>query len=166
MNNITVLQHKTIDDFSDLLDVVRFNSFNELDCWNSNPVDAVNCIFSCLNGIAKRTVIKIDNYLDVPKRNDFPKWRHNGGHVSKARNFWNYFYHKHPDCELFMRDAPDFFGTIGDNIFYGDIGQVSVRSFAFSIKHLRKGDLWISVLDDGSRQIIIEPLADVPLLQM
>ncbi len=63
--------------------------------------------------------------------------------------------------EIKFSDSPDFEGTLFKNTpFLGDIGQVSISTFIFSMLQLNIGNLWISV-PDAYHQVILEPLVNL-----
>jgi len=145
------------------LDIIDFNRLNGH--W-SDSSGALKTIFSWFDGMAVATVAKIHNYLEAPKRDDWPGWDHCGSHSGVGQTYWNWFWWNHPNGELCFDDQPDFFGMFDDGSrFWGDVGKVSASTFAMSQKFLRKNDLWISLLGDGSRQVLIESLVDIPKLR-
>ena len=141
------------------LDIIDFNRLNGH--W-SNSADALKTIFSWFDGMAVVTVAELQNYIKAPGRDDWPGWDHVGSHEDVGKSYWNWFWWNHPKGELYFSDAPDFYGKFEDGSrFWGDVGRVSASTFAYTQKMLRKHDLWISLLGDGSRQVLIEPLVDI-----
>lgn len=144
-----------------IVDLQRPNGF-----WNS-PGDALRTIFSWLDNSATFTIADIHDFDVAPKRDDFPNWSHVGRHQEVGEKLWNWFHWKFPNSLLQLHDSPDFSGRFYDPEiqggccwFCGDIGRVSASAFAISISRMNANQLWISVVNGGYRQIIIEPLAD------
>ena len=137
------------------LDIIDFSRLNGY--W-PNLYDAIRTIHSWV-GNGKFFV----SHVQIPKfhgyyRNDFPGWEHTGRHIEKGKRYWNWFMSTRHDRRdtLQFSDSPDFYGTIGANSFWGDIGQVSPMAFMQSIKWMKEGDLWISIPSEGEYQIVLE----------
>lgn len=147
------------------LNIMDFNRPNGV--W-SNPGDALETISSWLIHRARFTKIEVMDFEDAPVRDDCPDWKHYGKtHGPIGENLRNWFYWKFPHSKLALADEPDFYGwfAVDDGFdhkpkFWGDIGKVSISTFSRTIKGMSNGDLWISVLDEGRRQVIIELLVD------
>jgi len=124
---------------------------------------AMRTIFSFMrDGNATYEVFNVPNFEDAPVRQDFPDWYHPGDHVRIARIFWNWFHHHFPAYKLMLGDSPDF-QCIKSNprhCIWGDFGQVSASAFALCQKFMRAGDMWMSVLDGGSKHVLITYWSD------
>jgi hypothetical protein len=122
-------------------DIIDFNRLNGV--WN-NSADALKTIFSWFDQTATLTIVKVADFRDAPSRGDWPGW-------------------KHPAGRLVFSDEPDFYGQLENDgpMFWGDIGKVSASTFAMTQKGLGPQRLWISLLGDGSKQVIIESLLDI-----
>jgi hypothetical protein len=159
-----ILESKLIDSAEDLY---RWNiiDFNRLNGYFEHSGHAMDTIFGWFNKLAHITVIDLgEKFFDVPKRSDFPQWKHVGNHESVARDYWNFFkhYHNKPGNSLHFSDAPDFYGELNGQRFWGDIGQVSASAFALTQKQMGAHDIWISLLYAGEMQVVIESFIDIP----
>lgn len=139
------------------LDIIDFRRLNGY--W-SDPGAAMRTIFSHMcDGRASYCVYQVPDFDDAPLRNDFPNWTHVGDHVQLGRRFWNWFHHRFAKYHLNLSDSPDFQAhRIDDSTrhwIWGDFGQVSASAFALSQKQMVPDDMWISVLDDGYRHVVI-----------
>lgn len=115
------------------------------------------------------THLEVDmrQFPEVP---GFPAWDHVGTHhIPLARLYWNMFHATTPG-ELQFHDAPDFSGLLyleqgkPPIAFQGDIGQVSLSTFAIDVlPQMHKGDLWISIIDER-HHVLIEFLEDIGAL--
>lgn len=138
------------------LDIVDFNRVNN---HFNNPREALEVATSWVKGLAIVTLVEVDDFWTVPKRDDFPGWDHVGYHPTVGRQYWNWFYHHHPKGELYLSDSPDICGILEDGaLLFGDFGKVSAPTFIMALKRMTKGDIWVSISLDGSRQVIIEYL--------
>jgi len=161
MKDIKIISKKLITTPFDLMNE-SFIDFNRLNGCFKSPAEAIRNIFSWFDHRATMTIVDIFIFHDAPKRNDFPGWNHIGNHSSLGKLYWNWFFLNHPDGELHFGDSPDFYGNFADGqMFWGDIGRVSASAFALTQKGMGIGDLWISILGDGVRQIVIESHTDV-----
>ncbi len=139
------------------LDIIDFDRLNGY--W-PNPGAAMRTIFSHIkDGRASYSIYQVPDFDSVPSREDFPKWKHTGDHLQLGKRFWNWFLFKFPQYELNLMDSPDFqaikrTGERSDWI-WGDFGRVSASAFAWSQKMMRPGHIWISVMDDGYRHVVI-----------
>lgn len=148
------------------LDIIDFNRLNG--CFR-NSAEAITTIFSWFNPhnfsghkIATVTIIEVPDFFNAPQRDDWPGWEHSGRHVEVGRNYWNWFFLGQPKGELHLGDSPDFYGQLpNEHNFWGDIGKVSASTFAMVQKTLGANDLWISLLDEGKTQVIIETHLDL-----
>jgi hypothetical protein len=144
------------------LDIVQWNQVNGY--WGNNPARAMTVIDRWMSKRVGYTLVKVD-MQEFPVRDGFPEWAHTGSpHDAVGRMFYNTF-HATQKGELTFTDSPDLEGTIFmegyRNVpFLGDIGQVSLSTFIFSMLRLNAGDLWISV-PDAYHQVILEPLANL-----
>ena len=152
-----IISQKLITDPFDIIDAGIIDLHRLNGHWKTSG-DALRTIFSWFDRKATLTVAHIPTFHDAPERNDWPGWVHVGNHSAYGKLYWNWFFWNHPGGELHFSDSPDFFGNFpkGES-FWGDIGIVSASAFALTQKGMRLGDLWISVLDDGTRQVLIEP---------
>ncbi len=137
----------------------------------ASPSKTIHGISRWLIGRARYTISQVD-MKQSPTRDDFPGWRHIGGHIEMGELYWNWF-HDHfshiPEKELLFSDSPDMWGSITfpeeDGLsqhkihFWGDIGMVSASAFIESIIQMQKGDLLITICSE-KRQIIVEALVD------
>lgn len=159
-----VLEQKEFSSPEDIgnLHIIDFNRCNGL--WNNNPFKAIQAVSSMLVGRASYTVIDHDLRM-YPDRNDFPTWQHAGDHYDLGRLYWNMFHATYVG-ELRFSDMPDFSGTLTTTAgviqnIYGDIGVVSVSSFAVeALVRMNTGDIWVSVLDEKT-QVILEATEDI-----
>jgi len=134
-------------------DIIDFNRLNGV--WN-NSGDALKTIFSWFDHSATITKVRIPDFHEAPVRDDWPGWDHIGHHAEIGQAYWNWF-HLHKKGTLNFSDAPDFYGVFeGGGMFWGDVGKVSASTFAMTQKGMSAGDLWISLLEDGNLQVIIE----------
>lgn len=139
------------------LDIIDFNRLNGV---FRDTREALETVFSWFNNTAVVTDAIIDDFFDAPKRIDWPGWDHCGNHPEIGELYWNWFFWKGLGTIQFS-DSPDFHGTIGDKLFFGDIGKVSASTFALTQKGMGSHDLWISILDNGRRHIIVETQIDI-----
>ena len=112
------------------------------------------------------TIAEVGAYESAPEGPTFPNWNHNPEHNRMARHFWRWFYWRHPRGYLYLADQPDFGGHWGREEgphFYGDFNSVSVQAFLMTLAGMTAEDLWISVVQGGAKQVIIEPCYDVGL---
>jgi len=150
--------------FTSELDIMKLGiiDWNRLNGSWRNPQDALQTISSWFLLGAAYTIIQQD-LTEFPDRDDWPGWRHAGRHDRLGRLYWNAFYGSDMGTITFA-DEPDFSGTLVfpryKRHFWGDIGKVSAQCFAMTQKCMRKGDLWISVLDERT-QVIIEADYDI-----
>jgi len=151
--------------FTSELDIMKLNIFdwNRLNGSWRNPADALRTISSWFVRNAGYTLARED-LTAFPERDDWPGWKHAGRHERLGRLYWNAFHASEMGMITFS-DEPDFHGTLilGDGYeshFWGDVGKVSAQCFAMTQKCMRKGDLWISVLDERT-QVIIEACSDI-----
>jgi hypothetical protein len=156
-NNI--LAEGTFSLESDLMSL-NIIDFNRLNGYWSDPGAAMRTLFSHLrDGFALYAIYDVPNFDSAPERSDFPNWTHVGNHVQLGRRFWNWFRFHFPDYVLNLGDSPDFqahkIDSSGHHWIWGDFGQVSASAFALSQKQMAPGDMWISVLDDGPRHVVI-----------
>ena len=145
------------------LDIIDWNRLNGH--WR-NPGEALNTISSWLtlngHGGFFASWLEIDSWREYyhgnHRRNDFPGWEHVGSHVEVGMAYWDWFMDTREDDRdcLKFSDSPDFFGTIGNNKFLGDIGKVSASTFSMAVKQFVEGDLWITLAGNGSLQIVLE----------
>ena len=135
------------------LHIIDFGRLNG--CWE-NELDAMETIGSWFINKAVVTQMKIKDFHHSPPCDKPFSWQHIGGHVSIGKRYRDWFDWVHPEEELNFGDSPDFWGRIGDQMFWGDIGKVSASTFALTQKGMGAHDLWISLLGDGSHQVIIE----------
>ncbi len=139
------------------LEIIDFDRLNGY--WQYRD-QAMDTIFSWFKHQALVTIFEIEDYEDLPQRDDFPEWDHVGSHDIEAKTYWNWFRVAHPDAELKLSDSPDFYGTFGNgNRFFGDFGKVSASAFAYTQKQMREHDLWISVF--SRRHVVIEPMFNI-----
>ena len=122
--------------------------------------EAQDTILSWFENVAIASRITIEGFHEAPERDDFPDWQHVGAHERDAKLFWNWFHFAHQNGELFLSDQPDFSGKFENGCrFWGDFGQVSASTFAYSQKQMRAHELWISVFQD--HHVVIEPQVDI-----
>lgn len=137
----------------DIIDFKRVSHFR-------NQRQALEIAAGWLKGIALVTVVEVDDFWDIPDRDDFPGWDHVGHHPKTGKQFWNWFHYHNPGSELYLGDSPDLCGILeGGSLFFGDIGMVSASAFILSVKTLSQNDIWISVSLDGTKQTVIEIVA-------
>jgi len=135
-------------------EIIDFNRLNAV--WK-NSGDALKTIFSWFDNVATITKVRIPDFHDAPIRDDWPEWKNIGNHPQIGKAYWNWFFLHHERGELNFSDAPDFYGEFeGGGMFWGDIGKVSASTFAMTQKGMSAGDLWISLLEDGGLQVVIE----------
>lgn len=159
---IKMYEIKTPDDFLKLGIV----DFNKLGSYWENKTDAVNCISSWVSpgGMSGFSVMEYTpEDWKMYERDDFPIWRKKNISPKKkemAKNYWDWFmtYQYKYKKELAFYSNPDFCGTLDNTKFYGNIGKISPVDFSIAIKGLEKHDLWITLLNDGGKQIIMEAL--------
>lgn len=155
-----VISSKMIETELDLmeLNIVDFKRSSSF----VNQREALEVATSWLKGIARVTIVGVDDFWDIPDRDDFPGWGHVGHHPQIGKQFWNWFHHWNPESELYFGDSPDLCGVLNTGaLFFGDIGQVSATAFIMSVKSMAKHDLWITISPDGTKQTLIELLASV-----
>jgi hypothetical protein len=157
-----IIKQKLITSTEDILEanIIDFNRLNG--CWDS-PVGALQTILSWFRNAATIAYFQIEDFYDAPEREDWPGWKHIGNHPELGRKYWNWFFWKHSNGQLWFSDSPDFGGILPSddsgrrNWFWGDIGKVSASAFARVQKQMSDGDIWISVLGDGKQHVVIEP---------
>lgn len=156
----TAKRHGLFKSPSDLLslEIIDFNRLNG--SW-ANPGAAMDTIFSHLrDGRASYVVYDVPEFWEAPLSPGFPEWNHVGNHPAIGRQLWNWFRWRLPEYELKFMDSPDFCATRSTggrtHFIWGDIGTVSASAFAYSQKLMRQGDMWMSILDDGSRHVLID----------
>jgi len=135
------------------LNIIAWENLNG--CWE-NALDAMETISSWFIDRAVVTQAKINDFDNAPPSDKPFAWSHTGNHVPIGEKYHNWFDWVHPKDELHFSDSPDFYGRMGEALFWGDIGRVSASTFAMTQKGMGKGDIWISLLRDGSHQVIIE----------
>jgi len=154
----------SIDDITRLnfIDFKRTNGH-----WEDNIYRAIQATSNLLVNTTAYTVVEID-LKAFPVRDDWSEWGHIGNHEGLGKLYWNFFFYEFEgySSQLRFADMPDFTGSFIDkegkeHTIYGDVGQVSVSTFAVDVlPRLRCNDLWVSVLDER-RQIILEPFIDI-----
>ncbi len=156
-SNAKIIRSEWIKSRNDLweLDFIRFQG--GLNGYWRNPEEAMDTIASWFVGRAVYSIVDVgDGFYTAPERTDFPDWKHVGNHVKVGKQYWNWFHQcSGADEELHFSDSPDFWGRLGSNSFWGDIGRVSASALAFTQKQMGEHDLWISILDT-SHQLVIE----------
>jgi hypothetical protein len=162
---LKVLEQGYITSSADIgkLNIVDLHRCNGI--WANNSVLAMQAISGLMVGRTFYSIFQCD-LRQFPKRADFPVWHHAGNHLSLARLYWNAF-HELFQGQLQFHDSPDFSGTFFDEEssevvrFQGDIGQIAASTFCLDVlPHMKKGDLWISVVS-AQRHIVIEFLDDI-----
>lgn len=160
-----IISRKLITDPMDIMraDIIDFGRLNG---YFENSAEALNTIFSWFNRMAVITHIEIDDFLDAPKRNDWPGWEHVGNHSEWGEQLWNWFHWKNPAGEIMFSDSPDFRGFVDKDagwsgpIFHGDLGLASPIAFVEAQSGMRAHDLWVTHKND--RQICcIEPQVSI-----
>ena len=157
-NMITkTIELKTIRDILSL-DIVDLNRLNGY--W-SNPAECIDSMWSWLTMNGKggffASWVEPDTW-GQHTREDFPEWKHVGNHVSVGIDYWAWFMstRQNDSDSLSFSDSPDFYGDIGSNHFWGDIGKCSPDVITRTVKQMQAGDLWISLVGDGSLHIVLE----------
>lgn len=158
-----ILQQGMIKSPSDIttLHIIDFKRTNGY--YNNDIFLAIDIVSKWLVDTTMYTIVELD-LKQFPKRDDFPGWKHVGGHVPIGQLYWNFFQYQFGDDspELYFADMPDFTGSFLDdngiqrNVF-GDIGEVSVSTFMLeAVPYMQAHDLWVSVINEN-RQVILEP---------
>lgn len=148
---------------ADVADIYRLNGY-----WNT-PGDALDRIFSILrSGSAVYGIYDVPDFDAAPPRDDFPGWRHVGGHEAVGRRLWNWFHWRMPLYRVSFSDSPDFQAITNiegghTHFIWGDIGRVSASTFVYTLLQMRAGDLWMSIKNEGRTHVIIMFLG--PLLR-
>jgi len=143
---------------ADIIDIQRCSPF-------PNSAKALQACYSGLERAAYLTIIEINDFWDAPEREDWSGWKHSSNHDKIGEQLWNWLWWKCSDIikSLSFGDSPDFLGEFcNGSWFSGDIGKVSPLAFMLTAGgRFRANDLWVSILDDGARQVIIEPVYNV-----
>jgi hypothetical protein len=131
------------------------------------PHRAIHAAFGCASCLTY-SVVHMD-LTGYPQQPGWPHWEHAGNHVYLGRLYWNAFYSSYKKGSILrFHDAPDFSGRIAypeySINFWGDIGTVSTMACIESVRMMKPGDLWISVVSEKT-QIILEAGLIHPLLE-
>jgi hypothetical protein len=148
--------------FHEVRDIVKLNiiDWKRLNGLFSDQYTAMERVGTFLmSAHASYAICKI-RLSDFPERDDWTGWRHVGMHEQTGKLYWNFF-RATQQGELAFSDEPDFYGNLFPPYvhqvtpFWGDIGVVSVSTFAHALSQMQRGhNLWISVEEDV--QTVIE----------
>jgi hypothetical protein len=126
--------------------------------WKSEYAAAIY-LGGLLVDVASFVIYDVPDFDAHPERDDWPGWSHVGSHPAIGRKMWDSFHHHFPRYKLTFGDQPDFQAIKeddeGGHFIWGDIGQVSPHAFALTLNAIRPDDMWISILDEGRRHVVI-----------
>lgn len=112
-----------------------------------------------LCGGADYITFDVPDFAAYPERGDWPGWKHVGNHPAIGRSLWNWFHHHLPQYTLVFVDQPDLraWSIRGKktHFIHGDVGQVPPQAFVRALNGLEPGDMWISVLNGGTKHVVL-----------